>query len=63
MMTVMTNIMKEDLECPYCNNTYDICMASFASLKLDKSVRLKHGNTEHFDDCALFLAKRLRSTR
>lgn len=63
MMTIMTNKMKENLECPYCNNTYDVCMASFASLKLDKLVRLKHCNSGNYDDCALFLAKSLRSMR
>ena len=63
MMTVMTNTMKEDLECPYCNNVTDECTASFTSLKIGKLVRLKHCNSENYDDCALFLAKSLRSTR
>ena len=63
MMTGMTNTIKEDLECPYCNNNSDICMASFTSLKIGKLVRLKHCSSENYDDCALFLARSLRSTR
>jgi len=61
MMTVLTNEIREELECPYCDNNSDVCMASFTSLKLGKLVRFKHCNSENYDDCALFLAKSLRS--
>jgi len=56
-------VLNKDLECPYCNNTYDICMASVASLKLDKLVRLKYCNSENYYGCVLFLAKRSKSKR
>ena len=63
MMTVMRNTIREGPECPYCNNNSDICMASFTSLKIGKLVKLKHCSSENYDNCALFLAKNLRSTR
>ena len=49
--------------CPYCDDKADVCKASLVSLKIGASVRLNRCNSETYDNCSLFLAKCLRSTR
>ena len=61
-MNVLTKEFREDLmECPFCNNNADVCAASLLSLKLGKLLRFNHCNSENYDDCAIFLARSLRS--
>ena len=49
--------------CPYCDYNADECKASLVSLKIGALVRLNRCNSEAYDNCSLFLAKCLRSTR
>jgi hypothetical protein len=61
-MNILVNEINEgSLMCPYCDTSGDICAASLTSMKLEKSVRLNRCNSESYDNCALFLAKSLRS--
>jgi hypothetical protein len=61
----MNTIAKEvrgDLDaCPFCDAKADVCRASVTSLKIGALVRFKRCNSENYDNCALFLAKCLRS--
>jgi hypothetical protein len=60
-MNVLTKESAKDLvDCPYCNNDDDVCMASLTSIRLKKLVRLNRCSNDNYDSCALFLAKRLR---
>jgi hypothetical protein len=54
--------LAEDV-CPYCDYNTDECKASVKSLKIGELLRLNRCNNETYDNCSLFLAKCLRSTR
>jgi len=61
-MNVIVKGFRKDLDaCPYCDAKADVCNASVTSLKVGALVRVKHCNSENYDNCALFLAKCLRS--
>jgi hypothetical protein len=61
-MNVLRNEMSQgSLTCPYCDTDADVCAASLTSMKLEKAVRLNRCSNEDYDNCALFLAKSLRS--
>jgi hypothetical protein len=49
--------------CPYCDDKADECKASLASLKIGAMVRINRCASDSYDNCVLFLAKCLRSTR
>ncbi len=63
----MKAIAKEVMEvvdaCPYCDDKADVCKASVTSLKLGALLRLNRCSGEAYDNCSLFLAKCLRSSR
>jgi len=62
MNTRITREAREELDtCPYCDAKADVCKASVTSLKIGALVRFKRCNSESYDNCALFLAKCLRS--
>jgi len=61
-MNAIAKEVSENLDaCPYCDAKADICKASVTSLKIGALVRFKRCNSENYDNCALFLAKCLRS--
>jgi hypothetical protein len=61
-MNATAKEVREDVNaCPYCDDRADVCKASLASLKIGALVRLKQCKSESYDNCALFLAKCLRS--
>lgn len=63
-MNVITKEIRKDVNtCPYCDDKADVCKASLASLQIGALVRLNHCTSESYDNCVLFLAKCLRSTR
>jgi hypothetical protein len=63
-MNQIAKSIDEDKEaCPYCDDKADVCKASLVSLKIGALVRLNRCNSETYDNCSLFLAKCLRSTR
>jgi hypothetical protein len=63
MNTMVKEISQDTDACPYCDDKADVCKASLASLQIGALVRLNRCTTERYDDCVLFLAKCLRSTR
>ncbi len=61
-MNAIAKEVREDVNaCPHCDDRADLCKASVASLKIGALVRLKQCKSESYDNCALFLAKCLRS--
>ena len=63
-MNATAKEVRKDLDaCPYCDDKADVCKASVKSLKLGALLRLNRCNSETYDNCSLFLAKCLRSTR
>ena len=63
-MNQTTKDITEDKDtCPYCDDNADECKASVTSLKIGALLRLNRCNSENYDNCSLFLAKCLRSTR
>lgn len=63
MNATAKEVRKDFDACPYCDDKTDVCKASLASIKIGALVRLNRCTTESYDDCVLFLAKCLRSTR
>ncbi|MFA5354242.1 MAG: hypothetical protein WC291_08425 [Thermodesulfovibrionales bacterium] len=49
----------DDSFCPYCDRESEICGASCSSMSVGMEMRLKYCLREDFDDCPVFLAKRL----
>jgi len=63
-MNATVKEVREDVNaCPYCDDKADVCKASLASLKIGAMVRINRCTSESYDNCVLFLAKCLRSTR
>ena len=61
-MGVLSREVREDPHaCPYCEAEGGVCKASVTSLKIGARARMTHCNNDNYDNCALFLAKCLRS--
>lgn len=60
-MSLMTanTIMMETL-CPYCNADAEICDASCSALEIDERMKMKYCANEDYDDCPIFLVKKLQ---
>ena len=63
-MNVFPHEIGEDvMRCPYCDSDADVCSASLTNIKLDAVLRSRRCSNESYYNCALFLAKGLRSRR
>ena len=49
--------------CPYRDATINICAASLTAMRVVPSQILCYCSTDNFSDCAIFLAKTLRSMK
>ena len=61
MIATTKEVSENSDACPFCDAEADICKASVTSLKIGALVRVNRCNSENYDNCALFLAKCLRS--
>ena len=63
-MNVFPHEISEDtMPCPYCDTYDNVCGASLTFIKLDTVERSRRCNNESYYNCAMFLAKGLRSRR
>ncbi|MEW6739625.1 MAG: hypothetical protein AB1325_06920 [Nitrospirota bacterium] len=56
----MALIQEDKTMCPYCNTEAEICNASCSALEIDDRMRIKYCTNEDYDDCPIFLVKKLR---
>lgn len=59
MSPIMSNTTISDITCPYCDMEIDICTASCSSMEIDNRMRMKYCVNEDYDDCPIFLVKKL----
>lgn len=60
-MSLMTvNITNSKDICPYCDMETEICIASCSALEIDEKLRVKYCTNEDYDDCPIFLVKKLQ---
>lgn len=54
-------LTQEDMTmCPYCNTEAEICNASCSVLEIDERMKMKYCANEDYDDCPIFLVKKLQ---
>jgi hypothetical protein len=63
MSLMTTDIATFEAVCPYCNMETEICDASCSSLEVDERMRMKYCANEDYDDCPIFLVKKLLKRR
>ncbi len=54
-------VIREEHNCPYCNDESGICAASLSRMVIDTNRRAGHCDNENYDNCPIFLARTLRS--
>jgi hypothetical protein len=59
-MNLMTAQIISESMCPYCDMQSDICRASCSSMVIDDYLKTKYCIHEDYDDCPVFLVKKLR---
>ncbi len=59
MNSMAVNVISLETICPYCDAGTDICNASCSSLVIDERMRTKYCENEDYDDCPIFMAKKL----
>ncbi len=63
-MSLMTdNAIAFEIMCPHCNTETEICDASCSALEIDDMMKMKYCANEDYDDCPIFLVKKLQRRR
>lgn len=63
-MSFMTaNAIAFEIMCPYCNTDTKICDASCSALEIDDMIKMKYCASEDYDECPIFLVKKLQRRR
>jgi hypothetical protein len=63
LMQDMALIQEGNPVCPYCDTEAEICNASCSALEVDERMRIKYCANEDYDDCPIFLVKKLQRRR
>lgn len=63
-MSLMTAcVVVPETICPYCDTEAEICNASCSALEIDDRMKMKYCTNEDYDDCPIFLVKKLQKRR